>query len=121
MVAAGPERRQLLALYGFGYWHYGLLLGIVGLAAGLKKTIGAPYEELETVIAFELAAGVALFVACGAGFRRALGLEGNRVKLVTALGALATIPLGTQVSGAAQIPALVTILVAALVLAGSRR
>jgi low temperature requirement protein LtrA len=99
MVAAPPERRRLLALNAFGYWHYGLLLGIVGLAAGLKKTIGGPYDELETVIAFELAAGVALFVACDAGFRRTLGIEGNRVKLVAGLGALATIPLGTHISG----------------------
>jgi len=121
MQQAAPERRAGLALNAFGYWHYGLLLGIVGLAAGLKKTIGAPYDALETVIAFELAAGVALFVACDAGFRRALGIGRNRVKLVTALGALATIPLGTQISGAAQIPALATIVVAALVVEGTSR
>jgi len=47
MQQAAPERRAVLALNAFGYRHYGLLLGIVGLAAGLKKTIGAPYDALD--------------------------------------------------------------------------
>ena len=70
MVDAPPERRPQLALNAFGYWHYGLLLGIVALSAGLKVAIGDPYETLGGWIAVELAAGVALFVACDVGFRR---------------------------------------------------
>src|SRR5262249_6446037 len=34
MRAADPPRRARLALIGFGYWRYGLLLGIVAVAAG---------------------------------------------------------------------------------------
>jgi low temperature requirement protein LtrA len=41
-----PGRRPQLALTGFGYWHYGILLGIVAVAAGLRKAIGDPYGPL---------------------------------------------------------------------------
>ena len=120
MKDAAPERRARLALNAFGYWHYGLILGIVGVAAGLKKAIGAPDDPLDTVIAFELAAGVALFVACDAAFRRMLGIERNGVRLAATVAALATIPLGTQLSAIVQLPALVAIVAAALIVEGYR-
>jgi low temperature requirement protein LtrA len=37
MVSAEPGRRARLALLGFGYWHFGLLLGAVAVAAGLRR------------------------------------------------------------------------------------
>ena len=120
MVEASPERRTGLALNAFGYWHYGLLLGIVALAAGLKKAIGDPYESLDGWIAVELAVGVALFIACDVGFRRALGIAGGRVRVVAAAAALATIPLGLGVAASAQVGALAAIVAAALVLEGNR-
>ena len=116
MKDAPPERRARLALNAFGYWHYGLILGIVGVAAGLKKAIGAPDDPLDTVIAVELAAGVALFAACDAGFRRTLGIEQSWVRLAAAGAALATIPVGTQISAIAQLPALAAIVAIALVI-----
>ena len=51
------RRRPELALSAFGYWHYGLLLGIVALAAGLKKAVGDPYDTLDGWIAVELGGG----------------------------------------------------------------
>src|SRR5436190_18706364 len=39
LAASPPERRSRLALVAFGYWHYGLVLGIVSVAAGLKKSV----------------------------------------------------------------------------------
>lgn len=120
MKDAVPERRARLALNAFGYWHYGLILGIVGVAAGLKKAIGAPDDPLDIVIAFELAAGVALFAACDAGFRWTLGIEQSGVRLAAAVAVLATIPLGTEASAIAQVPALTAIVVAALVVEGYR-
>jgi hypothetical protein len=59
MVEAPEPRRARLALVGFGYWHYGLLLGVVSVAAGLKKAVGDPYDPLGTSIGSELALGVA--------------------------------------------------------------
>jgi low temperature requirement protein LtrA len=114
MHAAPPERRPQLALLGFGYWHFGLLLGVVALAAGLKKAVGEPYDPLDGWIAGELAAGVALFLACDVGFRRTLGIPRGGARLVAAAVALATIPLGTELAATAQVAALAAIVVLAL-------
>ncbi len=59
--------RPRLALVGFGYWHYGLLLGVVAVAAGLKKAIADPYQPNEAWVALELAGGVALFLVSDVG------------------------------------------------------
>ena len=96
MKAASDVRRARLALVGFGYWHYGLLLGVVALAAGLKKAVGDPYEPLAGWIGTELGVGVALFAACTVGFRTTLGIGVSRSRLVAAAAALATIPIGTE-------------------------
>ena len=106
---------RTLALVGFGYWHYGLLLGVVAIAAGLKKAVGDPYDPLAGWIGMELGVGVALFAACTVGFRTTLGLGVSRSRLVAAAAALATIPLGTEWSAAGQLAALTAIVVAALV------
>ena len=120
MVEAPQPRRARLALVGFGYWHYGLLLGVVSVAAGLKKAVGDPYDPLGTSIGSELALGVALFVACTAGFAAALGLGFRRERMVAAVLALATIPVGTEWTAAAEIAALTAIVVGALVLEARR-
>jgi low temperature requirement protein LtrA len=121
MVAATESRRARLALVGFGYWHYGLLLGVVAVAAGLKKAVGHPYDELGTWVGLELAVGVSLFVACTVGFRTTLGLGISRERLLAAAVALATIPLGLAWSALAQLVALTAIVVAALAVEGRSR
>jgi low temperature requirement protein LtrA len=110
---AAAERRPQLAVTGFGYWHYGILLGIVALAAGLKKAIGDPYDPLGGWIAVALAAGTALFIVSEVGFRRTFGIARNDARLVAAVAVLAVIPLGTELGAAAQVGA-----TAALVTAG---
>jgi low temperature requirement protein LtrA len=115
MQRATPERRPQLALVGFGYWHYGLLLGVIALAAGLKKAVGDPYEPLGLWVASELAIGVALFVACDVGFRRALGIRHGGLRVAAAFAVLATIPLGSEWAAAAQIAALTAIVAGTLV------
>jgi low temperature requirement protein LtrA len=116
MQEAPPRRRNDLALVAFGYWHYGLLLGIVSVAAGLKKAVGAPYDPLDDWIASELASGVALFLACDVGFRRTLGIAGGEVRLAAAVVCVLTIPLGIEVAGVAQVGLLAAIVAGALVL-----
>ena len=120
MDEAEPSERTRFALIGFGYWHYGLLLGVVAVAAGLKKAVGHPYDELGTWVGLELAIGVALFTACTVGFRASLGLGVGRERLLAAAAALVTIPLGLSWSALAQLVALTTIVVAALVVEDGR-
>ena len=114
MKTASDVRRARLALVGFGYWHFGLLLGVVAVAAGLKKAIGDPYEPLDGWIGTELGLGVALFTACTVGFRTTLGIGVSRSRLVAAAAALATIPIGTEWSAAGELAVLTAIVVAAL-------
>lgn len=120
MTEAPPRHRNDLALVAFGYWHYGLLLGIVSVAAGLKKSVGAPYDPLEIWIACELASGVALFLVCHAGFRRTLGIGRGGSRLAAALVSVSTIPLGTEIAAAAQVGALGAIVAGGLALDGRR-
>jgi low temperature requirement protein LtrA len=111
---APSEQRAQLALTGFGYWHYGILLGVVAVAAGLKKAIGDPYDPLDGWIAVGLAVGVSLFIACDVGFRRTLGLALSRIRLLASVAALATIPLGTELGAAAQVGAIAALVAGAL-------
>jgi low temperature requirement protein LtrA len=120
MVEAPPRRRNNLALVAFGYWHYGLLLGIVTVAAGLKKAVGAPYDPLDGWTASELAGGVALFLACDVGFRRTLGIAHGGRRLAAALVSALTIPLGTEIASVAQVAALAAIVAGGLALDRSR-
>jgi low temperature requirement protein LtrA len=118
MREAPSRRRPQLALVAFGYWHYGLLLAIVAVAAGLKKAVGDPHDPLGSLSAAELAGGTALFLACEVGFRRMLGIGRSGARIVAAAVALTTIPLGTELDAKAQIGALAAIVVLALATEG---
>jgi low temperature requirement protein LtrA len=120
MKSAGEAPRARFALVAFGYWHYGLLLGVVAVAAGLKKAIGDPYDALGGWIGTELGVGVALFLWSTVGFNRTLGLDASAPRLVAGAAALATIPIGTEWTAAAQLAALVAIVAAALAVEGRR-
>ena len=120
MVNASAAMRTRFSLLGFGYWHFGLLLGVVFVAAGLKKAVGHPYDPLAGWIGAELAVGVALFVWCTVGFCRTLGLGTSVPRLVAGAVALATIPVGTEWTASAEIAALTAVVTAAL-LVESRR
>ncbi len=119
MLAAPAKRRPQLALMAYGYWHYGLLLGIIAVAAGLKKAVGDPYDPLGFFSSAELAVGTALFIACEVGFRRTLGIGRSTARIVAAALALATIPLGTELDAKAQIGVLVAVIALALVVEGA--
>jgi low temperature requirement protein LtrA len=118
MVDAPEKERPRLGLTAFGYWHYGLLLGIVATAAGLKKAVGDPYEPLGGLIAVELAVGVAVFLLCEVGFRRTLGIGRSGIRIAAAVAALATIPLGTELDAKAEIGALAGVVTLALAAEG---
>jgi hypothetical protein len=61
-----------------------------------------------------LASGVALFLACDIGFRRSLGIPSGGIRLAAVLASAATIPLGTEIAGVAQVGVLAAIAAAAL-------
>jgi low temperature requirement protein LtrA len=119
MRAAPPAARPRLAINAFGYAYIPILLGVVVIAAGLKHVTGRPFEPLDTPWALALGGGSAVFLLGEAAFRRALRLGGDAPRAIAAVAASATIPIGTQVTAAAQVLALVAVFIA--MLAAARR
>jgi low temperature requirement protein LtrA len=121
-LAAMPTRRRAVAaLDGYGFAHLALLLGIVCVAVGLKKATAHAYDPLASGEALILAGGTALFLAGDVWFRRVLRIGTGPARAIGALGALATVPLGTEVAAIAQVAALgLVVLVATTVPVPSR-
>jgi low temperature requirement protein LtrA len=113
LVSAPSSQRPRLAI-NFGYAHYFLLLGVVLVAAGLKKAIPDPTDPLEDLTAVVLAVGTGMFLAADATLRCALGIAHSRALLVAGVAMLATIPLGTAVSASVQVAAIAAIVTLAL-------
>jgi low temperature requirement protein LtrA len=89
-----PAQRNRLALWGWGYAHYPMILGIIVLSVGIKKTVGYAFKPLDWGPAIALGVGVALFLLGHAWFLRLLRLPGGWHRLAASAAVLATIPLG---------------------------
>jgi low temperature requirement protein LtrA len=111
---ADPAARPRMALAAYGFPHIAILLGIVAMAAAEKHAIGHASHHLPAREAIYLAAGAALFLLGDAAFRRTLRIGRGPIRAVAALLALATIPLGLEISAVAQLAALTALLAAAL-------
>jgi low temperature requirement protein LtrA len=109
---ADPRRRARLALDAWGYAHFVMLLGIVMLAVGVKKTVGHAFEAQHWDYAIVLAGGVAVYQLGHAVFLRLLGLPGWLHRVIAAAVVLATIPLG-HVLAVAQLAAIPIIMAGA--------
>jgi low temperature requirement protein LtrA len=118
--AAAPARQARLAIDAFGYWHLLILLGVIAMAATLKRASGHPFDDLSAAEALMLGGGAAAFLLGEALFRRTLALGRSRGRAIAAVAAAATIPLGTALAAVAQLAALVAVFVAML-LAETRR
>jgi low temperature requirement protein LtrA len=110
---APAYERQWLSVTAFGYWHMPMLFGVIAIAAALRHAIGHASQELSTEQALLLGSGAALFLLGEVMYRRTLGLGRGPWRVVGAVLAVATIPLGLGVSAAAQLGALVAVLAGA--------
>jgi low temperature requirement protein LtrA len=111
---ASHDERARMGIEGFGYCHWLLLLGIVLVAAGLKKATAHPFDPASTAASVGLGGGVALFLLGDLLFRNRLGLAAGHGRALVAAAALATIPLGLVVAEL-QVGALVALLAALVV------
>jgi low temperature requirement protein LtrA len=116
LAAMPPVRRAHGALYGFGYWHLPMLLGIVLIAAAERQAFAHPLSATGWSRSATLACGVALFLAGDVLFRRELAIGRAHPRAGSAVLSLATMPLGALVAPAAQIGALVVLLAATIAL-----
>jgi low temperature requirement protein LtrA len=105
----GRERNEL-ARDTYSYLHFPLIAGIVLGALGLKKTLAGVAEELDTVTAFAMLGGTALYLLGHVAHRLRNVRTVNNHRLVFAAVALALIPV------AVEIPALATLAILAAVL-----
>jgi low temperature requirement protein LtrA len=117
---AAPEVRPALALQAYFYSYIPLLLGIVTLAAGVKRVIADAASSLSWPASLALAVGVALYLGGDAAFRHALRIGTQHSRLLAAAAALAASVVGEAFSGTAEI-ALLTVIVAAAVMDDWRR
>lgn len=113
--ATDPLRRARLALSGWGYAHYPMLLGIIVLSVGVKEASAAEFGGLEWRYAVALGGGVALYQLGHAWFLRLLGLSGVWHRVIAALVVLATVPLG-HLWAIAQLAAVPIVMFAAALL-----
>jgi low temperature requirement protein LtrA len=116
MAAAPRSERPWLALHGFYHWHLPILLGIVAAASALERAIGHSGAPLSFARSLALGGGVACFLVGDALFRCTLSIGAPRWRLVAAALALATVPVGPEVSAVAELAALFAVLMACLVL-----
>jgi low temperature requirement protein LtrA len=106
----------MLAVNAFGYWQLVLLLGVIAVAAGLKRATGHAGDTLPFAEALELAGGVTTFMLGSVLFRRSLRIGSSGWRAAAGAAALVAIPLGTGVAAVAEIAALVVLLATALAL-----
>jgi low temperature requirement protein LtrA len=110
-----PLRKARVALRGWGYAHYPMILGIVLLAAGVKKTVGHAFDPLDWATAVALSAGAALFLLGHAWFLGILGIRGAVHRIGAAAVLLAAIPLGPVVA-VAQLAVIPAVMAAAMII-----
>jgi low temperature requirement protein LtrA len=118
MTAAAPPARAGLALTAYFYAHMPLLLGIVGIATGVRAAIADP-GTAQLGAACALGAGGCAFAAGTAAFRLALHTGPVQLRLLAAAFALCTVALGATVAIEAQVIVLTAAL--AVMLAAERR
>jgi low temperature requirement protein LtrA len=110
-----PLGKARAALRGWGYAHYPMILGIVGLAAGVKKTVGHAFDPLDWAPAVALSGGAALFLLGHAWFLSILRIPGTIYRIGAAAGVLAAIPLGPVVA-VAQLAAVPLVMAIAMII-----
>jgi low temperature requirement protein LtrA len=86
-----------LARDSYSYVHLVMVAGIVLVALGMKKTIGHFDDELETVPAFALLGGLAVYLLGLVGFRWRHIRSLNRQRLGLAVALLVLVPVATEV------------------------
>jgi low temperature requirement protein LtrA len=121
MSKAGVTKRPQMAIDGYGYAHELILLGVIAIAAGLKFATGHASASLGKPQALMLGAGAAVFLLGEAIFRWRLKIGDAWARVLVAGLCLLTIPLGIELSAAAQLAALVALFVAMIVAEGRTR
>ncbi|MEK6276901.1 MAG: low temperature requirement protein A [Actinomycetota bacterium] len=107
--------RNELARDSYSYLHFLMVAGIVLVALGLKKTLGNVDDPLETVPAFALLGGVALYLLGHVAFRFRHIHTINRHRLLLALLMFALLPVAVELPSIATLVVVTALLCAMIV------
>jgi low temperature requirement protein LtrA len=119
LIEAGRARRPALALSAFFYGFIPLLLGLVGLAAGVLMAVTTVGSSRGSVgQSAVLACGAAIFLGGNAAVRRHLRITPVRFRAVAAALAVATTPIGTVAGLDVQLVVVALVLVLPLLAEG---
>ncbi len=104
LAEAEPGKvRNEMARDSYSYLHLLMVAGIVLVALGLKKTIGHFDAHLDTVPAFALLGGLALYLLGHVTFRYRHVHTINRQRLLLAIVLLILIPVATEIPALAAL------------------
>jgi len=109
-AAEGRERNEM-ARDSYSYLHFPMVAGIVLLALGMKKTLGAVDEPLEVVPAVATLGGTAIYLLAHVAFRLRNVHTLNKQRLACAVLVVALVPAAVELPALASLAILATILV----------
>ncbi|MEU8923161.1 low temperature requirement protein A [Kitasatospora sp. NPDC048545] len=109
-LPSAARNRAAVSVYYLG--HFGLLLGVLLFAAGVKSAVGHPGAATGFAQAAALAGGTSLYLLVNTALRGFFGLRPNLPRLLGALFVAGTVPLGTRVSALVQVGVVVAVLAA---------
>ncbi|MFJ9844608.1 low temperature requirement protein A [Kitasatospora sp. NPDC101155] len=112
MAALPSAERNRAAVTVYYLGHFGLLLGVLLFAAGVKSAVAHPDAAITLPQALALAGGVTLYLVVNTAVRRFFGLRPHLPRLIGAAAVLATVPLGTAASALDQVGAVAAVLAA---------
>lgn len=109
-AAPGKEQNEI-ARDSFSYLHFPMVMGIVFVALGLKKTLGHVDEHLKIEVATAMFGGMALYLFAHLAFRWRNVHRFSAQRLVVAILCLLTIPLAKQIDAIASLAILTALAV----------
>jgi low temperature requirement protein LtrA len=114
LAARDPRGRVQVAIRGFGYSHYAMLLAVVVISAGIRQAVEFPHLGMNPAHAFALAGGAALFIAADGWFRVTLGLRRIGRRELGALSLLLAVPLAVYLAAWVGLAATAVLIMAAI-------
>ncbi|MGP5226136.1 low temperature requirement protein A [Arthrobacter rhombi] len=119
-AAASGAQQSWMARIGYDISHLLMIIGIIGVAAGIRLDLGHLSSPAPVVSAWLVGGGVAVYLGATGLFRWALQVGPAWVRLSAAAGCLGTVPVGVGLGTAQQLGAVAAITVVAIA-AGHRR
>ena len=118
-AATGGNTRSRLGLW-IAYVHVVMVAGVILMAAGVRAIVADPGTPARAAAAWNVAAGVSLYVAGESAFRSVLRLGPSWRRAVVVGAVVLTVPVGQWVSGVLQLVLVTAAMVVLILTEGTR-